>query len=76
MKEDEVVFTLSKDEAIILFEFTSRFTDTDVLCIEDQTEQRVLWNICASLEKVLREPFDPMWKQILEQARDTVRDME
>ena len=73
MEEDKVVLTFTKDEAIVLFELASRFTDTDELSIQDRAEESVLWSICARLEKVLAEPFDPNWNEILQHARDKVR---
>jgi hypothetical protein len=39
------------DEALVLFEFLSRFSDTDELRVEDQAEQRALSNLCCLLEK-------------------------
>ncbi len=72
--EDKVTLILTKDEAIVLFEFLSRFSDTDELSIEDQAEARVLWNMCCGFEKTLAEPFDPEWNKILHAARAAVRD--
>lgn len=33
----------NSNEALVLFEFLSRYSDTQQLVIEDQAEQRVLW---------------------------------
>ena len=65
---------ITKEEAIVLFEMLSRFSENDKLDIEDQSEQRVLWNLCASLEATLVEPFDENYASILENARAMLRD--
>ncbi len=56
-----VTINLTKEKAIVLFELSSRFTDSDQLSIMDQAEEVVLWNLCTSLEKNLSEPFKPNW---------------
>ena len=73
MKEN-VQIKLSKDEAIVLFEFLSRFSDDETLKVADQSEERVLWNIHCDLEKILVEPFSENYKEILKKAREKVRD--
>ena len=73
MKE-EIQINLSRDEAVILFEFLSRFSNEEILEIEDQAESRVLWNILCDLEKVLTEPFSEKYTEILETAREKIRD--
>jgi hypothetical protein len=76
MSEETVTIELSKSEALVLFEFVSRFTDEEKLEILDQAEERVLWNICASLEKLLDEPLRADYSQLLANAREEVRDKE
>lgn len=70
----QVQLSLSRDEAIVVFEFLSRYTDTGKLVIEDQAEQRVLWDLCASLESELHEPISPDYEAHVERARAAVRD--
>jgi len=70
----EVHLRLTPDEALVLFEFLSRYGDTDDLRVEDQAEQRALWNLCCVLEKELREPFDPDYVKLVQSARDRLRD--
>lgn len=72
---EEIKISLSKEEALVLFEFLSRVNENDSkLMIEDNSEERVLWNICSDLEKVLVEPFQENYCEILKQAREKVRD--
>lgn len=72
--DEQIELTLSMDEALILFELVSRFTDEDKVEIVDQAEQRVLWDICCLLEKQLEAPFSGDSAKIIEKARDRVRD--
>jgi len=68
-----VHLALTADEALVLFEFVSRFTDSDQLAIADQAEASALWKLCGQLEKVLTEPFSPRYADLLTKARERVR---
>ena len=75
--KDQLNIELTKDEAIVLFEFLGRFNEKeDDNLFEDQSEQRVLWNIECILEKELSEPFKKDYNDILKLARENVRDKE
>jgi len=67
--QDTIQMKLSQSEALVLFEFVSRFTGEEVLEIRDPAEERVLWDICATLESVLVEPFQKNYRELLEVAR-------
>jgi hypothetical protein len=66
----------SADDALVFFEFASRFTDSDQLTIGDESEARLRWILCARLEKQLSEPFSPNYPELLAQAQGRVRDDE
>jgi len=75
MADKKVNIELTNDEAIVFFEFLGRFNENDDLSrFEDQSEQRVLWDIESILEKELSEPFRANYQEILKKARETVRD--
>lgn len=77
MAEQYVELKLTRDEAVVLFEWLHRFnTKEGGQGFEDQAEQRVLWDIEATLESTLTEPFEPNYRQILDVARAKVRDGE
>ncbi len=71
---DSVRLELTKDEALVLFEFLARFDDNETLMLEDQAEERVLWSLQGLLEKQLVEIFDPSYKSLVESARERLRD--
>jgi hypothetical protein len=71
---DKVLIELTSDEALVLFDFLTRFCDTDVLTLEDQAESRALWDLLALLEKQLVEPFRSDYSELLHQARERLRD--
>lgn len=73
ISNERVTFDLSRDEAIVLFECASRFSETEEIKIEDSSEEVAMWAVCASLEKALTEPFRPDYPAILNAARDTLR---
>jgi hypothetical protein len=74
MSEDQISLRLPRAHALVLFEFLSRHSETDRLSIEHPSEERVLWDLCADLERQLVEPFRPDYKDVLERARTTVAD--
>jgi len=61
--------TLSKDEALVLFELLSRFSDQEKLEIKDKSEEQVLWNVQGDLEKLLSETFSKEYSSLLDKAR-------
>ena len=67
--------TFTKDVALVLFEFLARFNQTDHPDIfEDQAEQKTLWILEGQLEKQLVEPFLTDYKDIVNEARNKIRD--
>ncbi|CAN5288823.1 hypothetical protein BH20ACI2_BH20ACI2_26690 [soil metagenome] len=73
MPDESVKIELNSDEALVLFEFLSRYSDTDSLTVEDQAEQVVLWKLCCCLERELVEPFQKNYGELLSNARNAVR---
>jgi len=69
----KVNLSLSKDEALVLFEFLSRFSNEENLEIKYKSEKQVLWNMQASLEKVLSEPFSQDYSSLINNARKKLR---
>ena len=71
---EEVSIKLTKDEALVLFEFLSRFSSSDALSIQDQAEERALWNLTCTFERLFSEPFSDDWTEIISAARKRLRD--
>lgn len=76
MREEEIQISLTKDEALVLFEMLSRFSDTEKLNIEHQSEERALWNLNCLLEKILVEPFKSNYAELLQAAQERLKDKE
>lgn len=74
--DTDVTVKLTADEAIVLFEFLQRFSNTDQLTIEDQAETRALWNLCCIFEKASLFPGEIAYSTLLQDARDRLRDEE
>jgi hypothetical protein len=72
--DEAIQINLSKDEAIVLFEFLSRYSEKKILEISDQSEECLLLNVLCDLEKTLVEPFGANYKEILIQSRKRIRD--
>jgi hypothetical protein len=74
---DEINIRLTKDEALVLFEFISRFNEADHKALfQDQSEQKMMWLMEGQLQKILAEPFRQDYKEIIDKARNNVRDKE
>lgn len=74
--EEKVTIEFTKDEALVLFEFISRINEQELLIplFEDQAEQRATWNLECLFQKELVEPFDHRYKEIIQEARNRLRD--
>ena len=70
----DVQLTLTHNEALVLFEVFSRFSDNGLLGTQDQSEQRALWNLQCLLESVLPETLDPDYEEVLATAQNELRD--
>lgn len=69
-----ITLNLSRDQALVLFEWLSRFNAADGKRFEDQAEERVLWDLEAALESAIVEPFSVNYDELLAKARAAVRD--
>ena len=72
MNGDRIDLSLTKAEALVLFEWLSNLDASMSAPPEGSPEQKVLWQVEALLERVLPEPLDPKYLELLEQARRTV----
>ncbi len=70
---EKIQIQLSPEEALVLFDFLSRFSVEDRLEIADHAENVVLWGALCQLEKVLVEPSMADYSKFLEAARQNVR---
>jgi hypothetical protein len=73
---DDVTLRLSAPEALVLFEFLTRYSDEDRLEIVDQAEQRALWNLQSSLEPLMHSINNPRYEEKVANARAALRDSE
>jgi hypothetical protein len=63
---------LSPDEALVLFELLSRYSETDRLEVADEAERIVLLNLLCSLESTLVPPLRENYAELLAKARARV----
>jgi hypothetical protein len=74
-RDDAVVVRLTRDEALVLFEWLSRATNEDALhaATIDAAEVIALNALCALLERELVELFDPNYLELVAAARERIR---
>lgn len=63
------MLNLSRDELLVLFEWSYRFCETENLAFSHPAEAVVIDKIASLLERELCEPFDPRYPDILQAAR-------
>jgi hypothetical protein len=76
MEQRKVTLELSREQALVFFEWLSNFKATEGRRFEDQAEERVPWDIEAMVESTLVEPFDARYEELLVKARAAIRDPE
>jgi len=64
----------SKDEAIVFFDWLSRFNDSDSSESLDPVVQKVLWDLEAALEASLPEVLSDRYEQVVKEAQARVGD--
>ena len=74
MQSTRVRLEFTSDEALVLYEWLTRFNQRDNTDFSDQAEERVLFDLEAMLEKVLMAPLQSDYAELLAQARSNVRD--
>lgn len=75
MMHEQIDISLSRDQALVLFEWLARTGAADQpAAFEDQAEQRVLWDLESALESVLTEPLREDYRELVETARARLRD--
>lgn len=74
MKEDHIVLKIRREEALVLFEWLTHIDELGALSYEDPSEQKVLWELEGQLERMLQEPLDPNYKELVAKARRIIRE--
>jgi hypothetical protein len=73
MDQKAVTFELTSSQALVLFDFLSRFNAQDDKTFEDESERLVLSELECLLETKLPEPFEEGYSTLLREARCTIR---
>lgn len=72
MLAEKIMIEISKDDALILFDWLARFTEGS--CDQtDEIERQSLCNLEAAFEEILVEPFDEKYNEIIAQTKERVR---
>lgn len=74
MSEKNISLEITKDQALVLYEFLARVDTTDEFrkVTQHVSEEVVMWKLEALLETILTEPFEDGYPAILNKARATV----
>jgi len=69
MGAESINLTLTPDEALVLIEFFAGFEESDRLAFAHAAEFIALQRISAQLDRILVEPFDLAYRDLLGAAR-------
>ena len=69
MSDDNVSLTLSRDEALVLFELLAEYDREPELKLPNHPERIARVRLCGAFEKTLVEPFRPDYLDLLNAAR-------
>jgi len=71
----EVTVTLSKDEALVLFDLLHRWEDANTIDpVLLAGEQAALWSLSCALERVLVEPLVHNYENLVSDARSRLHE--
>lgn len=73
-KSKKIKIELSKEEALVLYDWLSTFNDgNNQTLLNDQSEERVLFDLESLLETHLVEPLKSNYTELVEEARSKIR---
>jgi hypothetical protein len=72
MVKDDVTITLSKSEALVLYQWLVRVDEGIGIPIEHPSELSVLWRLEGKLEKQIDILFSDKYLSVLESARSEI----
>jgi hypothetical protein len=72
MKNEPITISLSHSEALVLFEWLAGLEERKIKCFADSSEELVAWKIEGILEKILIEPLQPNYRQLIAMAKRDV----
>lgn len=77
LKDSKVSIEFSKEEALVFLNWLFRFNENEQdksNSFEDQSEERVLWDLESILETVMDSTLKSNYGEMVSQARAIVRD--
>ena len=75
-KNKKILMEFSKEESIVFFSWLNYFNENSENMFQDQSEQRILWDLESSLEKIILDVFSDDYNDKLKKNRELIRDKE
>lgn len=73
--DEDIPIRFSLDRMIVLYDLVSRLNEGNEFRFEDQSEQRVLWDLESELERKLPTVLSVDYRSQLRRARGRIRDV-
>jgi len=70
----DIELKITKDEALALCDFFARFDQQDDFTLRHTAEYLAFQKIAAQLDRILVEPFDPAYKELVMAAKERLAD--
>lgn len=64
---------LTEQQALVLYDWLTRFDEKDAYPVDDRAEEYVLWSLHGQLEKALSQPFRADYRQLVDEARSHIK---
>lgn len=72
MTQGEILLKLSKEEALVFFEWLAKLEPMGTTVFQYPSEEKVLWKLQGQLESALSEPFAAPYADVVAEARKSV----
>lgn len=71
---EQITLHLTRDEALVLFEFFARFQETDDFRLEHNAECIAFGHLAGQIDKAVVEPLTANYTELLSQARERLEE--
>lgn len=72
MTQGDIALKLSKQEALVFFEWLAKIEPMGTKVFQHPSEEKVLWRLQGQLESILQEPFAANYADLVAEARRIV----
>ncbi|MFW6154175.1 MAG: hypothetical protein ACOC95_03065 [Planctomycetota bacterium] len=72
MTQDEIAMRISRNEALVFFEWLAKVEPMGTTVFRHPSEEKVVWKLQGQLESILEELFASNYAELVAEARTAV----